>query len=235
MHSEKQIRRAPCSNWPGPLFLAGWVIARYFFAGTIIAEKWNGAWAAGWGLVQVMGRGLPAGTLTAASRLRGPVRCTRGGRAGLGGSWGTESTSGCGNLPKCTPCPHGDFENLLVATASRGLGSERQALPVPGHQKMDRLLKWLLSSVLSAMLTSSLQLQRPCIQLVQTLRSLMFQAHVLFSQITFMWLKVHCFQILYFQISILKLFRVSGCYECLNIKVEQLTENRNIEGSYRRR
>lgn len=85
----------------------------------------------------------------------------------------------------------------------------------------------VLSSVLSGMLTSFLQVQRPCIQPVQTLCSLMFQANVLFSQIIFMLLKVHHFQILY-SISILELFRVSACYECLNIKVEQLIENRNI-------
>lgn len=81
--------------------------------------------------------------------------------------------------------------------------------------------------ILNSMLTSLLQVQRPCVERDQTLCSLVFQANVLFSQIIFMLLKVLHFQILY-SISVFELFRVSDCYECLNLKVEQLIENRNI-------
>lgn len=96
-----------------------------------------------------------------------------------------------------------------------------------GIRKLTGFWSEVLSSIFNSMLTSFLQVQRPCIEPVQTLCSLVFQANVLFSQIIFMLLKVLHLQILY-SISVLKLFRVSDCYECLNLKVEQLIENRNI-------
>lgn len=96
-----------------------------------------------------------------------------------------------------------------------------------GIRKLIGFWSDVLSSILNSMLTSFLQVQRPCIEPVQTLCSLVFQANVLFSQIILMLLQVLHFQILY-SISVLKLFRVSDCYECLNLKVEQLIENRNI-------
>lgn len=61
---------------------------------------------------------------------------------GLGDFEGMDSSSGYGNLPQCTQWPHSDFENLLVAAARWGFGAEIQALPAPGHQKTDMLLKW---------------------------------------------------------------------------------------------
>lgn len=106
-----------------------------------------------------------------------------------------------------------------------GVWAEIQTVPAPGHWKADVLLKWCISSVLSGTHLSFLQAQRPCIQPVQTLCSLVFQTNVLFSQI--MLLEVLHFQVLY-SISVLKLFRVLDFYECLNLQVEQLISNRNI-------
>lgn len=128
-----------------------------FFSDMIIAEKWNWDWTLDYCVwhdghclfregdlmaspTMRVGSGLPLQPVDASTPVE--VRALWWGWGVLDDFEGMESAYGYGNLLQCMQCPHSNFENLLVAAASWGFGAEIQALPAPGHQKTDMLLKW---------------------------------------------------------------------------------------------